>query len=313
MMSTKELTHNAVLLTETIDGVITDDNGFYIDGTFGRGGHARELLKQLGGGARVLAFDKDPEAITIGKLLEQEDSRFEIHHGSFAEIAAVVTAKGYEGKVSGILLDLGVSSPQLDDAERGFSFMKEGPLDMRMDNASGMTAAEWLAVASEEEITTVLKVYGEEKFGLRIAKAIVAERIERPLTTTLELAELIDKARPVKEKHKHPATRSFQGIRIYLNKELDDLKTCLNDGLEMLAVGGHFSVISFHSLEDRIVKKFIQKHVKGDDFPAGLPVLDSQLNKRLKSLGKAQKASASELDVNVRARSAVLRVAEKLA
>lgn len=309
----KKGSHHAVLLGETVEGVITDKNGFYIDGTFGRGGHTRELLLGLGEEARVLAFDKDPEAIAIGKALEKEDSRFEIYHGSFAEIAAVVTAKGLAGKVSGILLDLGVSSPQLDDAERGFSFMREGPLDMRMNNASGMTAAEWLAKADEAEITRVLKEYGEEKFGLRIAKAIVQEREEKPLVTTLELAELIDKARPVKEKNKHPATRSFQGIRIFLNKELDDLKTCLDDGLEVLTVGGHFSIISFHSLEDRIVKRFFQKHIKGDDFPAGMPILDSQLNKRLKSIGKAQKASASELDDNVRARSAVLRVAEKLA
>ncbi|PCJ30166.1 MAG: 16S rRNA (cytosine(1402)-N(4))-methyltransferase [Moraxellaceae bacterium] len=311
-MSQRGLTHHAVLLHESVEGVITDKDGFYIDGTFGRGGHTRELLKQLGKEARVLAFDKDPEAIKIGKELEQEDSRFEIVHGSFAEITAVVTDRGYVGKVSGILLDLGVSSPQLDDAERGFSFMKEGPLDMRMNNASGVTAAEWLAVAGEQEITKVLKKYGEEKFGLRIAKAIIEERAERPLVTTTQLAELIDRARPVKEKHKHPATRSFQGIRIFLNKELVDLDTCLNDGLEMLAVGGHFSVISFHSLEDRMVKRFIQKHVKGDDFPAGLPILDSQLNKRLKALSKAQKASATEVDANVRARSAVLRVAEKL-
>ncbi|OUS31683.1 16S rRNA (cytosine(1402)-N(4))-methyltransferase [Gammaproteobacteria bacterium 45_16_T64] len=306
-------THHAVLLKETVEGVITNVDGFYIDGTFGRGGHTRELLNRLGEGARVLAFDKDPEAIKIGKQLESEDDRFEIYHGSFAELESVITDKGMDGKVDGILLDLGVSSPQLDDAERGFSFMREGPLDMRMNNASGMTAADWLASAGEDEITTVLKTYGEEKFGRRIARAIIETRVENPLETTLELAELIDKARPVKEKHKHPATRSFQGIRIYLNKELDDLTTCLTDGLEVLAVGGHFSVISFHSLEDRIVKRFVQKHVKGDDFPPGLPVLESQMNKRLKSLGKAKKATADELKVNVRARSAVLRIAEKIA
>ena len=312
-MNINVFSHQAVLLNETVSGVITDAGGFYIDGTFGRGGHARELLSRLNESARVLAFDKDPEAVAVGKALAREDPRFDIYHGSFAEISDAVKERNQQGRIDGILLDLGVSSPQLDDSQRGFSFMKDGPLDMRMNNASGMTAAEWLASAEETEIANVLWQYGEERFGRRIARAIVEDRAEKPFETTHDLAGLIKRICPAKEKHKHPATRSFQGIRIYLNRELDDLKTCLHDGLDELKVGGRFSIISFHSLEDRIVKQFIQKHVKGDDFPAGLPVTESQLNKRLKHISKAVKASAEELDVNIRARSAVLRVAEKLA
>ena len=304
--------HQSVLLEEAVSGLVVNPNGLYIDGTFGRGGHARAVLARLGEGGRLLAFDKDPEAIEAGRLLEREDDRFEIVHSSFAEIRATVCDRGDEGKVDGILLDLGVSSPQLDNAERGFSFMQEGPLDMRMDSARGETAEEWLNTASEEDVVRVLREYGEEQYARRIARAIVEVRQGSPLTTTLELARLIEEASPAREKHKHPATRSFQAIRIHVNRELDDLKICLDSVLDVLMVGGRLAVISFHSLEDRLVKRFIRKQVKGDDFPPGMPITWDQLNRRMRVVGKPLRASGSELEVNVRARSAILRIAEKL-
>jgi len=304
--------HQSVLLEEAVSGLVVNPNGLYIDGTFGRGGHARAVLARLGEGGRLLAFDKDPEAIEAGRLLEREDDRFEIVHSSFAEIRATVCDRGDEGKVDGILLDLGVSSPQLDNAERGFSFMQEGPLDMRMDSARGETAEEWLNTASEEDVVRVLREYGEERYARRIARAIVEVRQGSPLTTTLELARLIEEASPAREKHKHPATRSFQAIRIHVNRELDDLKICLDSVLDVLMVGGRLAVISFHSLEDRLVKRFIRKQVKGDDFPPGMPITWDQLNRRMRVVGKPLRASGSELEVNVRARSAILRIAEKL-
>ena len=304
--------HRSVLLEEAVSGLVANTDGLYIDGTFGRGGHARAVLARLGEGGRLLAFDKDPEAIEAGRLMEQEDSRLEIVHRSFAEIRAAVCDRGDEGKVDGILLDLGVSSPQLDNAARGFSFMQEGPLDMRMNSAQGMTAEEWLNTAREEEIARVLREYGEERYARRIARAIVEGRQQSALTTTLELAQLIERASPAREKHKHPATRSFQAIRIHVNRELDDLKICLDSVLDVLRVGGRLAVISFHSLEDRLVKRFIQKQVKGDDFPPGMPITWDQLNRRMRVVGKPLRASGSELEGNVRARSAILRIAEKL-
>ena len=309
--------HVSVMLHESVDAMVVDKSGLYIDGTFGRGGHSREILSRLSAEGRLLAFDKDPEAIRVGEQLAAEDSRFHIVHESFAMMLTALdsetsrTGIAWRGNVAGVLLDLGVSSPQLDDAGRGFSFMQDGPLDMRMNNVAGESAAQWLARADEAEIADVLREYGEERFSRRVARAIVEARDSVPLTSTLQLAELIDKAIPKKEKHKHPATRSFQGIRIFINGELDDLKQALEDSLEVLKPGGRLAVISFHSLEDRLAKRFMQQQSKGDA-PRGLPLRDSEIHRRLKLVGKAQKASPQEVEANVRSRSAVLRVAEKI-
>jgi 16S rRNA (cytosine1402-N4)-methyltransferase len=305
--------HLSVLLSEAVDALAIKDDGKYIDGTFGRGGHTRHILSQLGQQGRVLGLDKDPEAILAGKQLESEDSRFSIEQCSFATMSTVVFDRLWQGKVDGILLDIGVSSPQLDVAERGFSFQQDGPLDMRMNPNEGMSAAEWLATAEMDDITYVLKTYGEERFAKRIARAIVETRDESPILTTKQLANLIDKASPVREKHKHPATRSFQAIRIHINNELGDLELALQQALDVLAIGGRLAVISFHSLEDRIVKRFFRDQAKGDDLPAHFPVTADQLNPKIRLVGKAIKANEAEVARNPRARSAVLRVAEKLA
>jgi 16S rRNA (cytosine1402-N4)-methyltransferase len=309
--------HETVFLREAVDALVTDPDGIYVDGTFGRGGHSRLLLQKLGPQARLLVIDKDPEAIAVAEALRAADARVVVAHGSFAELARFANALpgvvGHGGGVvNGVLLDLGVSSPQLDDARRGFSFTHDGPLDMRMNNKQGLSAAQWLATAAEEEIARVIYEYGEEKFSRRMARAIVAERQLHPITTTKRLADIVTQANPAWERHKHPATRAFQGIRIFINDELKDLETALRATLDVLVPGGRMAVISFHSLEDRIVKHFIQKEARGDDFPKGVPVTSAQLKPRLRAIGKAQKSSDLERDRNVRARSAVLRVAEKL-
>ncbi len=305
--------HLPVLINEAIAGLAVKESGLYIDGTFGRGGHARAVLSLLSESGQLLGLDKDPEAIATGEALAVEDSRFSVAQCSFAEMTAEITARGWAGEVDGILLDLGVSSPQLDVAERGFSFQKDGPLDMRMDPTSGMSAAEWLATADEADIANIIKTLGEERYGKRIARAIVEQREIAPLTTTRELAILVDKASPSREKHKHPATRTFQAIRIHINNELDDIREGLIQALDMLAVGGRLVVISFHSLEDRIVKRYFRDEALGDDMPAHFPIRADELNPRVKLIGKAIKASDAELAMNPRARSAVLRIVEKLA
>jgi 16S rRNA (cytosine1402-N4)-methyltransferase len=305
--------HISVLLDETVSAVITDPQGIYIDATFGRGGHARALLKKLGANARLIGFDKDPLAIAEGQSLAKDDPRFSIVHDSFATLASFCDAQQLSGRVTGVMADLGVSSPQLDNAERGFSFMNDGPLDMRMDTTRGVTAAQWLKEISESDLADVLHGYGEERFARRIAKAIVNARSTRVIDTTKVLADIVAAAHPAWEKHKHPATRSFQAIRIALNRELDDLRDFLDQSLVVLAPQGRLAVISFHSLEDRMVKRFIEKHCKGDDFPAGLPVTQSQMRPLLKRVGKPVVPSESEVQSNVRARSSRLRVAERLA
>ncbi|WP_207062653.1 16S rRNA (cytosine(1402)-N(4))-methyltransferase RsmH [Motiliproteus sp. SC1-56] len=305
--------HITVLLQEAVEQVLVDPDGFYIDGTFGRGGHSRLLLSQLGREGALLGIDKDPDAVLEGRKLAGEDARFSIAHGSFAEMEQLVAARGLLGQVDGVMLDLGVSSPQLDNPERGFSFLNDGPLDMRMNPEVGESAAEWLARAGEKEIADVLFTLGEERFSRRMARAIVSERQQAPIETTRQLAEIVAKANPKWEKGKHPATRAFQAIRIHINRELDDLTACLDQALEVLKVGGRLVVISFHSLEDRIVKRFIRKHVRGEEVPPGLPVPQSMLNQRLKSLGKPVKATEGEVAGNVRSRSAIMRVAEKIA
>ncbi|MAY43385.1 MULTISPECIES: 16S rRNA (cytosine(1402)-N(4))-methyltransferase RsmH [unclassified Neptuniibacter] len=310
----QEFKHITVLLQEAVEALVQDKSGFYVDGTFGRGGHSSLVLEQLAGDGVLLGIDKDPQAIAHAKERFDGESRFSIAHGSFAELQSFVTERGMSGQVDGVLLDLGVSSPQLDDASRGFSFMNDGPLDMRMDTSSGESAAEWIARAEESEIADVIYTYGEEKFSRRMAKAIVAKREEEAITTTSQLSKIVAEANPAWEKGKNPATRAFQGIRIHINRELEDLESCLDQALEMLKVGGRLVVISFHSLEDRIVKRFIRKHVKGDEhLPRGIPFTNDMLEIRFKNVGKAVKASSSETEDNVRARSAVMRVAEKVA
>ena len=305
--------HVTVLLQEAVESLVTDTDGFYIDGTFGRGGHSDLILGGLSEGGRLLAIDKDEQAVAIGSLRFSDDPRFEIIHGSFASLGAWLEERGQTGKVTGLLLDLGVSSPQLDQPERGFSFLHDGPLDMRMNESSGPTAADWINTAAEEDIIWVLKEYGEERFARRMAKAILFEREKEPIVTTARLAKIIAEANPAWEKGKHPATRAFQAIRIHINRELQDLDEVLEQALDILTVGGRLVVISFHSLEDRRVKRFINHHEKGDVLPMGVPVTDDQLNKRLRRLSKAVKANQVELQRNPRARSAVMRVAEKIA
>ncbi|WP_439509655.1 16S rRNA (cytosine(1402)-N(4))-methyltransferase RsmH [Marinimicrobium koreense] len=304
--------HQTVLLNEAVDALIQDVDGFYVDGTFGRGGHSARILERLSEKGRLLGIDKDADAIAVAHERFAGDARFEIAQGSFAALAELVDARGMTGKVQGLLLDLGVSSPQLDEAERGFSFLNDGPLDMRMDRSSGQSAAEWLAEAPEAEIARVLKEYGEERFGKRMARALVSARAEQPITRTSQLAEIVKAANPAWEKGKHPATRAFQGIRIHVNNELSDLEAILAQALTVLAPGGRLVVISFHSLEDRLVKRFIRRQEKGQPLPAGLPVRDEQLDRTLKSVGKAVRASDIEVGANVRSRSAIMRVAEKL-
>lgn len=304
--------HITVLLNEAVDALITDAAGFYVDGTFGRGGHSALILERLAPTGRLLGIDKDLAAVAVAQQRFGQDKRFAIAHDSFAGLAARVAEAGMAGQVAGVLLDLGVSSPQLDEAERGFSFQADGPLDMRMDQSRGQSAADWVNSASEEELTWVLKEYGEERFAKRMARAIVKEREHKPFTRTKQLAEVIKEANPAWEKGKHPATRAFQAIRIQINNELRDLELVLEQAVQVLAPGGRLVVISFHSLEDRLVKRFIRRQEQGDPLPLGLPVRDEQLNRRLRSCGKAVKASDSEVAANVRSRSAVMRVAEKI-
>lgn len=308
-----QLQHVTVLLQEAVDALITNPAGFYVDGTFGRGGHSALILERLSANGKLLGIDKDLAAIAAAQSRFGEDPRFAIAHGSFADLAQLVEANGVAGKVDGVLLDLGVSSPQLDEAERGFSFQADGPLDMRMDQSSGQSAADWINTAAEDEISWVLKEYGEERFARRMARAVIAERQKTPFSRTKHLAEVIKEANPAWEKGKHPATRAFQAIRIKVNNELTDLEAVLDQALEVLNVGGRLVVISFHSLEDRVVKRFIRRQEQGDPVPRGVPIRDEQLNKRMRSLGKAIKASDTEVDSNVRSRSAIMRVAEKIA
>ncbi len=303
--------HQTVLLREAVEALVTARDGVYVDGTFGRGGHSREILAVLGQGGRLLAIDKDPEAIAAAEQLKEGDSRFDFEHGSFAQLPHQLHRLGIDA-VDGILLDLGVSSPQLDVGDRGFSFTHDGPLDMRMDTTRGQTAAEWLATASHGEIAGVLREYGEERHAGRIANAILRAREESPIATTAELARVVSEANPSWEKHKHPATRAFQGIRIWINRELDDLQDFLEVVVDLLKPGGRLVIISFHSLEDRIVKRFIRRMARGEQPPRGVPVRDSEVQRKLRAIGSAVKPASAELEDNPRARSAVMRVAERL-
>ncbi|WP_109511382.1 16S rRNA (cytosine(1402)-N(4))-methyltransferase RsmH [Pseudomonas ovata] len=307
-------THTTVLLEEAVEALAVRADGCYLDGTFGRGGHSRLVLGHLGPHGRLLGFDKDPQAIATGQALAAEDGRFVIVQRSFAELGAEVRARDLHGKVSGVLLDLGVSSPQLDDPERGFSFMNDGPLDMRMNPGLGISAAQFVATAPSEELARVFKEYGEERFARRMANAVVERRQVTPFTRTADLAEVLKVANPAWEKGKHPATRAFQGLRIHVNNELGDLEAGLEAALDALEIGGRLVVISFHSLEDRIVKLFMRKLVKGeaDNLPRNLPIKSVPFEPKVRLIGKAQFASETETRANPRSRSAVMRVAEKL-
>lgn len=308
------LNHRPVLLHEAVEALAIRPDGIYVDGTFGRGGHSSLILQQLGVSGRLVALDRDPDAIRSAAAVIGDDPRFSIEHVSFDALEEISAKLGIKGEVDGVLLDLGVSSPQLEDAQRGFSFMHNGPLDMRMNPDDDLTAADWLSDASQQQIKRVLSEYGEERYSGRIATAIVSRRQERPLMTTMQLAELIDQAVPRKEQGKHPATRTFQAIRIRINQELQQLSAVLEQALSILSPGGRLSVISFHSLEDRIVKRFLREHSRVDRLPKGVPVMASQLQQpELRLVGKAVTPSPGEIRENPRARSSRLRIAEKSA
>ena len=311
----KTYAHIPVLLNEAIVGLAIKKNGIYIDGTFGRGGHSRMILEHLGDITpeigRLIAIDRDEAAVNFARQTLSSDTRFTIVRDSFAHMHAIAETQHVRGQVDGILLDVGVSSPQFDDASRGFSFQADGPLDMRMDQTQSYDAENWVNHAPEAELASVFFEYGEEQYSRRIAKAIVLERAKQRITRTGQLADIIKTAHPRWEQHKHPATRCFQAIRIFINQELAALEQALRDSLAVLKPGGRLVVISFHSLEDRIVKQFIEYHSKGKPLPRHIPIESTQ-KLEFKKVGKAIKASVEEIEKNVRARSAVLRIAEKL-
>ncbi len=309
--------HTTVLLREAVDALAIKPQGVYVDGTFGRGGHSRLILSKLGEKGRLIAFDKDLAAIEIGHAID--DRRFYIQHGGFSEMRQVL--QGMEvSHVDGVLLDLGVSSPQLEEAGRGFSFRFDGPLDMRMDTTQGQTAAEWIASVEEKLLEKVIKDYGEERFARQIARAIVVARTRQPIVTTLQLAEVVAKVIRTRQRQRegkqNPATRTFQAIRIYLNQELEELSLVLPQCVELLNPGGRLVVISFHSLEDRIVKRFMREAADSDKLPRGVPLRDKEVqrlnNQKLKLIGKAKRSDEEEVAENTRARSAIMRIAERV-
>lgn len=306
--------HLPVMYAEALQYLVIKEDGIYLDCTFGRGGHSQGILNLLGQNGRLLAFDRDSDAINSEYAQTMlTDERFKLRHSCFSQLESIVESAGMVGKIDGILLDLGVSSPQLDNPERGFSFLRDGPLDMRMDGNAGVSAEQWLASVDEKDLVKVLFEYGEEKFARRIARAIVEKRAESPIATTRQLAGLIEDAVPIREKHKHPATRTFQAIRIEINSELDELKDVLQQSARVLAPGGRLVVISFHSLEDRIVKRFIRDESGAKYNPGKLPIKEVDIAKGiLKKVSKALKADTQEIRQNPRARSAVMRVAERV-
>jgi 16S rRNA (cytosine1402-N4)-methyltransferase len=304
--------HKPVLLEEVLATLQIRAGGSYLDATFGRGGHTAAILERIGPHGRMVAIDRDPEAIRCGRERFSSDARLTLVQRAFSCLATVSEELGLLKGFDGVLLDLGVSSPQLDDATRGFSFAHDGPLDMRMDNRIGMTAKDWLAKTHEHEMARVIREYGEERFANRIAQKIVHARHERPLETTAELAEVVASAVPSREPGKHPATRTFQAIRIRVNNELEEIETALEGTLSVLAPAGRLCAISFHSLEDAIVKGFIQKNSTEDPIYAGLPVVPEHAKPKLRRIGRAVHASPAEIAANVRARSAIMRAAERL-
>ena len=304
------MSHIPVLLHEALTALCIEHDGLYLDCTFGRGGHSRAILAELGASGRLIGFDRDPSAVAVARNLAQEDPRFEIVHTAFSELETALDSLAVT-RVHGILMDLGVSSPQLDEAGRGFSFQADGPLDMRMDPTSGESAADWIARADSDEIAHVLWVFGEERFSRRIARAIVEARELTPIVTTTQLSQIVTRAQPKKDQNKHPATRSFQGIRLYINGELTEVEQGLEAAMNRLEVGGRLAVISFHSLEDRLVKRALRDASRPPKGDPRMPLPDSVAQPKLKLVGKAIKASPDELRLNPRARSAVLRIAER--
>lgn len=308
-----ERAHLPVLLDEVVQALMPAPDGIYVDATYGRGGHVRAILEHLGPRGRIIAMDRDPAAVAHARDVFAADARVHVHHAPFSMLSRVLEQEGANGQVNGALFDLGVSSPQLDQAERGFSFRSEGLLDMRMDPTHGESAAQWLARAIEPEIARVIREFGEERFARRVARAIVRARARQPITTTLQLAEIVAGAVPTREPGQHPATRTFQALRIHVNRELKELQAALPQAVAALAPGGRLAVISFHSLEDRAVKRFFAREARGGDLPPDLPVRAVEVRARLRVIGKAVRASAAEIARNPRARSAVLRVAERTA
>lgn len=302
--------HATVLRDEAVAALNVRAEGIYVDATFGRGGHARRILSQLGPQGRLLALDRDPEAVAAAEREFSDESRFAIVQRPFSMLGKTIDERGWHRKVNGILFDLGVSSPQLDEAARGFSFLREGPLDMRMDPTRGESAADWLQRASEQEIADILHELGEERYARRIARAIVRERALAHIVTTRRLAEIVAGAVPTRERSKDPATRTFQAIRLHINRELDELRAALPQAVAALAPGGRLVAISFHSLEDRLVKQFLRKQERGEELPPDLPVRQVEIRPHLKVIGKPVRPGAEEVQRNPRSRSAIMRVAE---
>lgn len=313
-MSSQGFSHQPVLFQQVLDLMNIKPDGVYVDGTFGRGGHSAAILAKLNEKGRLLVMDKDPQAIAYARQQHADDQRVTIIHDDFSQISACIERMNLQQAVDGVLLDLGVSSPQLDDAQRGFSFQQNGPLDMRMNPETGISASEWIMTAKEKQIADVLWQLGEERFSRRIAKKIIEFRQQKSITDTATLAEIIKGCVPSFKEKKHPATRSFQAIRMYVNHELDHITRLLEDIFEVLKIGGRLLIISFHSLEDRLVKRFFRKHSTAPAIPKGLPVRDTELavTIRLKNIGKAVRASAEEIQRNSRSRSAILRIAERV-
>jgi len=301
-----------VLMGPVLDGLEIKADGNYVDGTFGRGGHSSAILERLNANGRLIAIDRDPQAIASVPRALKEDPRFELLRGEIAELSTSIGERELTGRVDGLLLDLGVSSPQLDEAERGFSFLRDGPLDMRMDPDAGVSAAEWLKSVEERTLRRVLKIYGEETSATRIARAIVAVREDAPIRTTTQLAEIVSTVVPAHTRKKHPATKTFQAIRIFVNRELEQLEAALDQSIDVLATGGRLCVISFHSLEDRIVKRFMRNASRESEQYRGMPNVPAEFRPKLKTIGKVIVATAEEVTQNVRARSARLRIAERV-
>ena len=310
-MSNAEYQHITVLLNEAVDALAVREDGIYVDGTFGRGGHSRLILSRLGSQGRLIVFDKDPQAIEAAQKLAERDGRVTVVHDGFSSFQTTLDKLGIE-EIDGALFDLGISSPQIDDGARGFSFRFDAPLDMRMDPTRGMSAAEWIATASEQDLHEVIKNYGEERFSRQIARAIVAQRTESPIDTTRKLAQLVAQNVRTRERGQDPATRTFQAVRIFINRELEEVEAVLPQVMGRLKQGGRLAVIAFHSLEDRIVKQFVKKYSQHPPLPRWAAVKEADLPlPPLKAVGKAIKPGVEETAFNPRARSAVLRVAER--
>jgi 16S rRNA (cytosine1402-N4)-methyltransferase len=303
--------HVPVLLGPVLEGLKIKPDGCYVDGTFGRGGHSREILKQLGSEGRLIAIDRDPQAIASAPSFLTDDPRFELVRGEIAQLETIIGERDLVGKIDGLLFDLGVSSPQLDEADRGFSFMRDGPLDMRMDPDSGPSASEWLATVDERELKHVLRKFGEENSAARIARAIVGARKEAPISRTAQLARIVEEAAPKRGQKIHPATKTFQAIRIAVNAELEQLEAVLTQSVKVMRKGARLCVISFHSLEDRITKRFIRDASRETEQYRGMPNVPEEFQPKLRAVGKAIRANEAEIEVNRRARSAHLRVAER--